>query len=189
MNDRAEKTAWFKALILPHEPELRRRLHRMRVPDIEDVVAETLTRAFAAENWRRIDQGRAFVFQILRNLLIDAARRNSVVSIELVADLERLHLDDGRPGPEAVVTARDELRQLQKAIDALPPQARRVFLMRRVHELSPQEIAAEMKLSVSTVEKHLAKAMLAVTIALGHVEPPRAEALNEDQWRDTNTKR
>lgn len=189
MTERPEKTAWFKAVILPHEPELRRRLRRMRAPDVDDVVAETLARAYATENWRRIDRGRAFVFQILRNLLVDLARRNNIVSIDFVADMERLHLGDGRPSPEAITTARDELRQLQKAIDALPPQARRVFLLRRVHELSPQEIAADMKLSVSTVEKHLAKAMLAVTLALGHIEPVRKAALDEDQWQDATTKR
>ncbi len=187
MDERAEKDAWFKALILPHEPELRRRLRRMRVPDVEDVVSETLARAYAAGNWRRVDQGRAFVFQILRNLLVDAARRHAIVSIDLVADLERLHLRDARPGPEAVVTARDELRQLQKAIDALPPQARRVFLMRRVHEMPLKTIAADMRLSVSTVEKHLAKAVLAVTLAMGQVEPVRAP--DEDRWRNATTKR
>jgi RNA polymerase sigma factor (sigma-70 family) len=188
MNERSEKTAWFKAVILPHEPELRRRLWRMRGPDVDDVVAETLARAYAIGNWRRIDRGRAFVFQILRNLLVDAARRNNIVSIDFMADLETLHLGDGRPSPEAVTSARDELRQLQKAIDTLPPQARRVFLLRRVQELSPQEIAADMKLSVSTVEKHLAKAMLAVTLALGHIEPVRKAALDEDRW-DATTKR
>lgn len=189
MTDRHEKTAWFKAQILPHEAELRRRLQRLRIPDVEDVVSETLARAYATENWRRVDRGRAFVFQILRNLLVDAARRDNIVSIDFVADLERLHLEDGRPGPEAVVTARDELRQLQRAIDTLPAQARRVFLLRRIEELSPGEIAVQMGLSVSTVEKHLAKAMLAVALALGHVEPVRKAALDEDQWRDVTTKR
>lgn len=189
MTDRREKTAWFKAQILPHEAELRRRLQRLRVPDVEDIVSETLTRAYATENWRRVDRGRSFVFQILRNLLIDAARRNSIVEIDFMADVERLHVEDGRPGPEAVASARDELRQLQRALDALSPQPRRVFVLRRIDGLSPQEIAVQMGLSVSTVEKHLAKAMLAVALALGHVAPVRRSALDGDQWHDATTRR
>ena len=185
MNDRAEKMAWFKAQILPHEAALRRRLAALRIPDVEDVVSEVLTRAYSTDNWRRMDQGRALVFQIARNLLVDAARRHAIVSIDFVADLDALHLDDGGPSPEATAAARDELRQLQRALDALPPQPRRVFLMRRVQELSPQEIAAQLHLSVSTVEKHLAKAMVAVTRALGATEPVGRPGANEDRWRRT----
>lgn len=183
MSERAEKMAWFKTQILPHEAALRRRLVSLRIPDVEDVVSEVLTRAYSSDNWRRMDQGRALVFQIARNLMVDAARRHAIVSIDFMADLEALHLDDGQPGPEAAVAARDELRRLQKVLDSLPPQPRRVFLMRRVQDLSPQEIAVELRLSVSTVEKHLAKAMVAVTHALGAAEPVRRA--DEDRWRRT----
>lgn len=189
MSDRAERTAWFKAQVLPHEAALRRRLAAMRIPDVEDVVSEVLARAYASENWPRIDQGRAFVFQIARNMLTDAARRNAIVSIDFMADLESLHLDDGGPSPEASAAARDELRQLQKALDALPPQPRRVFLMRRVQDLSPQEIAVELRLSVSTVEKHLAKAMTAVTRALGAAEHAPRPRPGEERWRNRTTRR
>ena len=177
--------AWFRAQILPHEAALRRRLAYLRVPDVEDIVSEVLTRAYSSDNWRRMDQGRALVFQIARNLLVDAARRHAIVSIDFMADLEALHLDDGQPGPEAAVAARDELRRLQRVLDALPAQPRRVFLMRRVQDLSPQEIAAELRLSVSTVEKHLAKAMVAVTRALGAAETVRRSGADEDRWRRT----
>ena len=185
MDERADKMAWFKAQILPHEAALRRRLAALRIPDIDDVVSEVLVRAFSSDNWRRMDQGRALVFQIARNLLIDAARRHAIVSIDFVADLETLQLDDGAPGPEAAVAARDELRQLQRALDALPAQQRKVFLMRRVQDLSPHEIAAELRLSVSTVEKHLAKAMVAVTRALGAAEPVGRPGADEGRWRRT----
>jgi len=177
--------AWFKAQILPHEAALRRRLASMRIPDVEDIVSEVLTRAYASDNWRRMDQGRALVFQIARNLLVDAARRHAIVSIEFVADLEVLHLDDGGPSPEAAAAARDELRRLQRVLDTLPPQQRRVFLMRRVQELSPREIAAQLRLSVSTVEKHLARAMVAVTRALGAAETVERPGADEGRWRRT----
>ena len=189
MTDRIERTAWFKALILPNEAALRRRLRAMRVADVEDVVSEALTRAYACENWRRMDQGRAFLFQIARNLLADAARRDAIVPIELMADLDALHLADARPDPEAAATARDELRRLQAVVDALPPQPRRVFLLRRVHDRSPAEIADELKLSVSTVEKHLAKAMIAVTRGLAQTQPLPGPAKGERAWRDATTKR
>lgn len=120
------------------------------------MVAEVLTRAYAIENWENVTTGRAYLFTIARNLVIDTARRNKVVSFEAIADLDLLC---GGCDTEAQLNAREGLRQVQTIMDTLPTQCRRVFILRRVYEKSMLEIAEEMSLSVSTVEKHLAKAI------------------------------
>lgn len=169
MNDVNARLQWFKAVILPHERALRSRLRRLCPPgfDIDDLVAESLARAYAAKDIDRITAGLGYLFSIARNLLIDATRRNAVISLDFVADLDMLKSDDSL---EAALTARDELRRLQAVIETLPPQCRRVFLLRRVHDLSLNEIAGQMSLSVSTVEKHLAKAVLLVAKAMSEGE-------------------
>ena len=169
MDDTAERLAWFKAVILPHEAALRARLRRMTPPgfDVDNLVAETLARAYGVREIGRVTAGRSYLFAIARNLLIDAARREAIVSLDFVADLDLLRADDTM---EAAITARSELRRLQAIVDTLPPQCRRVFLMRRVQEFSLAEIAEQMALSVSTVEKHLAKAVLLVAKALSEHE-------------------
>jgi RNA polymerase sigma-70 factor (ECF subfamily) len=160
---------WFKAVILPHEAALRARLRRLCPPgfDVDNLVAESLARAYTARDISRIAVGRGYLFAIARNLLIDTARREAIVSLDFVADLDLLRSDDTM---EAAITARSELRQLQAIVDTLPPQCRRVFLLRRVQEFSLGEIAEQMALSVSTVEKHLAKAVLLVAKALSERE-------------------
>ena len=160
-----ERHHWFKAVILPEEPALIARLRRIlsNPDDAEDAAAETLARAYAATDFARITAGRAFLFQIARNLLIDNARRDKIVSFDVVADLDLLHVDDGL---EACLHARDELRHLQAIIDTLPIQCRRVFVLRRVYDRSVGEIAEEMGLSVSTIEKHLTKAVTRVMQAI-----------------------
>jgi len=169
MDELAERLAWFKAVILPHEGALRARLRRLTPPgfDVDNLVAETLARAYGARDIARVTAGRSYLFAIARNLLIDTARREAIVSLDFVADLDLLRSDDTM---EAAITARSELRQLQAIVDTLPPQCRRVFLMRRVQEFSLGEIAEQMALSVSTVEKHLAKAVLLVAKALSERE-------------------
>ncbi|MBL8267233.1 RNA polymerase sigma factor [Steroidobacter sp.] len=183
MHDRDARNAWFKSTILAHEPALRRQLRRMSLPavEIDDVVAETLARAYVATDWERIDQGRSYLFTIARNLLTDAARRKAVVSFDLMADLEVLNVVDGAGSAEDAVSVRDELRRLQTIIDSLPPQCRRVFVMRRVQERSTQEIAAELAVSTSTVEKHLTKAIALVTRALAEHQPPQQKS--GPSWR------
>ncbi|HWV12724.1 MAG TPA: sigma-70 family RNA polymerase sigma factor, partial [Sphingobium sp.] len=126
---------------------------------LDDMVAEVMARAYATESWENVTTGRAYLFTIARNLVIDTARRNKVVSFETIADLELLQ---GDSNVEAQLHAREALRQVEAIVESLPPQCRRVFILRRIHERSMLEIAAEMSLSVSTVEKHLAKAIAIV---------------------------
>lgn len=163
------KLDWFKAVILPHEAALRGRLRRVlpRRDDLDDLVAETMTRAYATADYPRITAGRAYLFQIARNLIIDEVRRSKIVSFEALTDLDLIN-DNG--AVERQLQARDELRRLQSIIEKLPIQCRRAFLLRRVHDKSIKEIAEEMGLSVSTVDKHIARASVKVMQALGEFE-------------------
>ena len=169
MVDLAERITWFKARILPHEGALRVRMRRAAgtEADLDDLVSEALVRAYGADDWAGIADGRHYLFRIARNVLIDNARRNALVSFDSVADLDDSQADSRT---ETGISARDELRQVQRAIEAMPPQCRRVFVLRRVHERSIGEIAAEMELSVSTVEKHLGKAVLLLARAIAEIE-------------------
>jgi RNA polymerase sigma-70 factor (ECF subfamily) len=56
--------------------------------------------------------------------------------------------------------------QLQKAIESLPEKCREVFLLSRYHEKMNKEIAAELGISIKTVEKHMSGAMKLLRIAL-----------------------
>ncbi len=162
MSDPTEKIRWFQEVILPCRGILRGRLRRI-LPDhvdLDDIVAEALARAFAVEDWQQIRSGLAFLHRTARNLLIDQARREAVVSFDYMADLEEL----GRGvNYEGMLNARDELRRLETLVKALPQQQRRAFLLRRVEGYSIADVAAEMGLSVSTVENHLSRALASIT--------------------------
>ena len=170
MNELLVRLEWFKAVVLPHEAAVRSRLRRICPPgfDIDNLVAESLSRAYQVRDFPRITAGRVFLQTIARNLLIDTLRRETVVSLDFVADLDALRGDDAMT--ERQIEARDELRALQVIVDTLPSQARKVFILRRVYDLSLGAIAEEMGLSVSTVEKHLSKALRLVVEALAQRE-------------------
>jgi RNA polymerase sigma-70 factor (ECF subfamily) len=165
MSELLVRLEWFKAVVLPHEAAIRGRLRRICPPgfDVDNLVAESLARAYQAQEFARITAGRSYLLAIARNLLIDTLRRERIVSLDFVADLDVLRSDDA--AVERQIQARDELRWLQALVDRLPPQARKVFLLRRVHDLSLATIAVQLGLSVSTVEKHLVKALKLVAQA------------------------
>lgn len=101
-----------------------------------------------------------------RNLIHDLFRHRNVVPIYNVADLEATNAVDELASPERTNSGRDELRFLAQLVEQLPPQCRKVFTLRKIHGFSNDTIAKQMGLSVSTVEKHLVKALRLCTEGL-----------------------
>ncbi|MEC3948861.1 RNA polymerase sigma factor [Sphingobium sp. HWE2-09] len=184
MDDPSEKTRWFQDVILPSRGLLRRRLRKI-LPghmDLDDIVAEVLMRAYAVDDWRQIRNGLAFMHRIARNLLIDQARREAIISFDYMADLDDLGKTVSYDG---MLNARDELRRLENLVKKLPMQQRRAFMLRRVEEYSVADVAAEMGLSVSTVENHLSRAL--ASIARGTMDSENHDAEHTPARQNTKT--
>ncbi|RYG37377.1 MAG: RNA polymerase sigma factor [Burkholderiales bacterium] len=157
--DDLERTRWFLRQILPHEPALRRWLGRRQGAgiDVDDIIQESYAALSERESIEDIRYPRAYLFQIANSLVVRHVRRSRVVSIKAVESLELDGFADEAVTPEQRTVDRDELRQLAKAIAAMPGQTRQAFILRRVHGLPQREIAARMALSENTVEKHIAR--------------------------------
>ncbi|NPD16064.1 sigma-70 family RNA polymerase sigma factor [Xinfangfangia sp. D13-10-4-6] len=76
--------------------------------------------------------------------------------------------------PEQILAARQELQRTEAAIQALPVRTRQVFLLNRLHGCTYDEIALGLEISVSTVEREMARAILACRAAIPEAEPPPA---------------
>ncbi|WP_446776655.1 RNA polymerase sigma-70 factor, partial [Macellibacteroides fermentans] len=63
--------------------------------------------------------------------------------------------------------SKDLHKEIQAAIDALPPKCREVFSLSYLGELSNKEIAQQLGISVSTVENHIHSALKQLRIKLG----------------------
>lgn len=165
-----ERTRWFMTRVLPHEPALRSWLARRRGPelDVDDIIQETYTALAARERVDDIRHPRAYLFQIAHSVIVKQVRRARVVPIQAAEDLEGFDPPDEGASPETILADRDELRRLAEAIAAMPGQMRQAFILRRVHGLPQREIAARMRLSESTVEKHIARGVRFLIDWFGH---------------------
>ena len=103
-----------------------------------------------------------FVLTTARNILINRVRREQVVPIEAVADLESLGAAADEPPPDRAVMAREELRRLQLALDHLPPRSREAVVMKQIEGLSRRDIATRMGVGEETVKRHLTNGMRAL---------------------------
>jgi RNA polymerase sigma factor (sigma-70 family) len=159
---------WFVREVLPLEAALTQYLqHNWRNRgDIEDLLQDVYIRVFEAAKTQIPDRPRAFVFATARNLLIDRVRREQIIPIEAVSDLDALNVELDSPGPERSAIARDELRRLQAALDHLPPRCRQAVVLRQVEGLSRKDIAARMGIGEETVKEYLAEGVIALADTL-----------------------
>ncbi len=165
-----ERTRWFLRHILPHEAALRGWLVRRAVVDIDvdDIIQESYTVLAEMESVDTIRFPKAYLFQIARSLIVRHIRRAQIVSIQAVDDLDRLDHPDDAPSPEQCAIDRDELRHLAVAIAAMPLKTREAFILRRVEGFSQREIAAQMRISENTVEKHISRGVRFLIDWFGH---------------------
>ena len=113
-------------------------------------------RAIEAEQRRRIDSPEAFLFGVARNVVRKQLDRQSRSLIDFVDGLvPEGHPSDDPPLGEGLDNRR-RLLLFAQAVATLPPQCQRVFVMKRVYGYSQREIAAKLRISESTVEKHVA---------------------------------
>jgi RNA polymerase sigma factor (sigma-70 family) len=156
--------AWFVREVLPLEAALKRYLrHGWRNDtDIGDMCQDVFVRSLESARKEIPHAAKPFVFSIARNLLIDRLRKDQIVSIDAVADLDSFGLATDEPAPDRSAMARQELRRLQAALSNLPQRWRDAIVMQKVEGLSRREVAARMGVAEITAAQHLASGIAAL---------------------------
>jgi len=165
--EEAERTG-LAALLEAHRADLRRFLvARCDNPaDADDLLQELWLRTNGNSSGP-IANGRAYLFRMANNLVVDRARARQREMRRDRSWLERDGPSDGaRSEPqdlsadiEGSLIEADEADSVRRAIAALPDGARRALLLYRFEGRKQAEIARIMGISRSGVEKHLALAM------------------------------
>jgi RNA polymerase sigma factor (sigma-70 family) len=150
---------WFAEEVHPHRGALHAYVERAfpGVRDVEDVVQDSLLRAWTARAARQIGCARAFLFKIARHRAIDELRRGSASPLVAVRDLAALPVVSEEPGPADALTTAEKIELVADAIAALPERCREVVVLRKLHGLSQREVAARLGLSERTVEVQVAR--------------------------------
>ncbi|MND86164.1 ECF RNA polymerase sigma factor SigE [compost metagenome] len=172
---------WFVRQILPLEGRLNRFL-QCRLPmgeeEATDIRQETYARVYESvlRNGRPL-HAQSFVLTVAKNILIDRARRQRVVSMEYVADIEAVETWPDLDMVNRGVIARMELARFDKALRRLPDRCAEVVRLRKIEQLSQREVAGRMGITEATVERQLSKGirLLAQEIL---AEEPLQEPIN-----------
>jgi len=117
------------------------------------------------ERGGEVRQPEGFLIRTVLRLAINA-RRDEHRDLYDDRQVEELtQLIDTRPTPDEVLAHDECLERMWKILDSLGRRTRNVFLMHRLGGMSYPDIARQLAISVSAVEKHVARALRALSEA------------------------
>lgn len=160
----------FNDVFLAQRAVLLRTLQRMvgNPSTAEDLLHETWLRVSRALTEHPVDHLEPFVFQTARNLALDHLRARRIHARTLVEDvspgqLERVVAQLGKP--EDAAHAKRLLESLSASLSTLSPRQQKIFTLSRLNGCSYLEIAEQLQVSASTVQKEL-KLIMAICIGV-----------------------
>lgn len=144
---------------------LRRLVRRGALPqDAEDAIHDAFVRLCLAEKKQLVRNPAAFLTDVVMKVRVEkwrSAQRYHRLFID--QPVEELDVVDLSPRPEDVLQADQRLERMWRRLGRLSPRTREVFFLHRLQGLSYAQIAASMGISVSAIEKHIARAALLIS--------------------------
>ena len=181
---------WFIAFVLPHEDafalKARRLVHDQ--DDADDLLQEVYARLIASTEWNSIANPKSYVMRMLHNLAVERIRRARIVQFDQMAQINAAEPADEAPDAFQVVAAREHMGRVMRAIAELPLRNREVVTLRRIENHSPRAIAQMLGVSLSTLEKRLARGMALLSKSLDPDFAPRERSSDVDNG-DSNVER
>ena len=127
--------------------------------EIEDIVQEAYVRVCQVEAPSSVRAPQSYLYRTVRNLALDHRKRAESRLTDSVGE----EIDTAGFGTERLsdrtfddAASNEEFALFCDAVRHLPVQCRRAFVLKKVYGYTQREVAAELGLSESTVEKHIA---------------------------------
>ncbi len=131
--------------------------------EAEDIVHEAFVRLCVAQQRELVRNPAAFLTDVVGKVRIErwrsAQRLRRLFADEPIQDIDVV---DPSPRPEEWLQAEQRLVWLWRRLGALSLRARDIFLLHRLEGRTCREIAGYLGISVSAIEKHIARTMTAI---------------------------
>lgn len=167
-----ERDQNIAALFRDHADALYRAALRMLGDpgEAEDAVQDSFVKLRRSEKrLDELDRPQAWLFTVLRNVCIDrqreAARRSPLAIGQFEAD-EQSVAEQHNPTPESEVLTAEILRQVSKAMEALPPVDAEALTLVVIEGLSYRDVADITDVPIGTVRSRLSRARKTLRDAL-----------------------
>ncbi|CAB3793309.1 sigma-70 family RNA polymerase sigma factor [Paraburkholderia fynbosensis] len=129
-----------------------------------DLAHDTFMRLLARDEPLRLDEPRAFLTTVAQRVMANHWRREQIERAYL--DALALVPEAFAPSPEERALLLEALVEIDSLLDSLPVAVKRAFLLAQLDGLTHAEIAAQLKISIATVKRHLLRAAAQCFFAL-----------------------
>ena len=135
--------------------------------DREDVIPDIFVRLSALPEietyvGERPETFRGYLFTMAANLLRDRGRRAKVRHMGQHDSYDEKNAPHASASPEDFLSVKQNIGRMQEILLSLKPAHRHAFVLSRFKHRSNKDIAIQLDISVSTVEKHISKALLSL---------------------------
>ncbi|HEX8592634.1 MAG TPA: sigma-70 family RNA polymerase sigma factor [Pseudomonas sp.] len=124
--------------------------------DAADVAHDTFVRVLGSANAAHIREPRVYLTTVAKGLVIDRYRRRAI---------EMAYLQSLATRPEPTIISEEDkaliietLVAVDKVLAGLGPRAHRIFMLSQIDGMTYQQIAVQLKVSLTTVKKHMVRA-------------------------------
>ena len=167
-NDRApvpetgENDRLIDRLFRSEAPRLARLFRRSirNQDEVHDLVQDTFVNFVEARPRSKVRTPAAYLRTIARSLLWERTRRPRAHDRANHVPVDEAHELWVDPEQEWMMEASDFMRRYEEALSELPSRTREVFRLHRQEELTYQEIAEKLGITVDGVKYHMKKALL-----------------------------
>ena len=135
--------------------------------EAEDLVQDVFVRLTRRGGLGDVTNLSGYIFETAASVLQDRARRRHVRAADAhdIFDNERHAGEDF--APDRVFDGKERLSRVGAALLELPERTRHIFVLRRLEGMRYNDIASQLGISVSAVEKHMQRAVAFLTQRLG----------------------
>ncbi|HPW78487.1 MAG: ECF RNA polymerase sigma factor SigE [Bacteroidetes bacterium ADurb.Bin037] len=164
-----DKEQILKESFLNYSPRLIN--YAMRFVSSRDIAQDIVQDCFM-RFWERIDKFeflavKPLLFTMVRNACLNHLKHLNVVKLQRLKYIhddmgeERVYHYDFDMEPNTSILYEELEKQIQIVVDKLPKRCRQVFLLSRFEGLKNKDIASRLDISLTAVEKHIRRALMA----------------------------
>lgn len=129
--------------------------------DAADLTHDTFLRVLLQDNARGIVEPRAYLTRIAHGIMVNFLRRRDIERAYLNAMIDLGYGQEAlMPSPEEYLLNLEKLVAIDSMLEGLPVKVRKAFLLHKLNGMTYPEIAAEFGMSVISIKKYIARALL-----------------------------
>ncbi len=179
----AASTTWtpptWESVVREHSPRVYRLAYRLtgNPHDAEDLTHDVFLRVFRSLETYTPGSFEGWLHRITTNVFLDRVRRKQRIRIDALSEDAEARLRSAEPGPELAYEQTHFDDDVQRALDALPPDFRAAVVLCDIEGLSYEEIAATLGVKLGTVRSRIHRGRAQLREALAHRAPETATRL------------